>query len=98
MNSVENRLSTCILCKNEQERLGNCLASVAFADEIVVLDSGSTDDTLDIARRFTEKVFTSDDWPGFGEQRRRAEELAGNDWILMVDSDEVVSEPLRREI
>jgi len=98
MDLVENRLSACILCKNEQERLGNCLASVAFADEIVVLDSGSTDDTLDIARRFTEKVFIHNDWPGFGEQRRRAEELAGNDWILMIDSDEVVSEPLRREI
>jgi len=98
MDHARNRLSACILCKNAQERLGRCLASVAFADEIVVLDSGSTDDTLDIARQFTEKVFICNDWPGFGEQRRRVEEFAGNDWILMIDSDEEVSEPLCREI
>ena len=81
-----------------QEKLADCLASVVFADEIIVLDSGSTDSTLDIARQFTEKVFVRDDWRGFGEQRRRAEDLASHDWVMMVDADEVVSDQLRAEI
>ena len=93
-----NKLSAGIICKNEQDKLADCLASVAFADEIIVLDSGSTDNTLDIAHRFTDKVFVRDDWRGFGEQRRRVEDLASHDWILMVDSDEVVSDQLRTEI
>jgi len=98
MNDTPNKLSVCIICKNEQKRLANCLTSVTFADEIIVLDSGSTDQTVDIARQFTDKVFIRNEWPGFGEQRRRAEDLAGNDWILMIDSDEVVSDRLREEI
>ena len=98
MNHISNKLSVCIICKNEQEKLAHCLTSVTFADEIVVLDSGSTDNTLEIARQFTEKVFVRDDWPGFGEQRRRAEDLASHDWVLMVDSDEIVSDQLRAEI
>jgi (heptosyl)LPS beta-1,4-glucosyltransferase len=95
---MKNKLSVGIICKNEQDNLANCLQSVAFADEIIVLDSGSTDNTIDIARRFTEKIFVRDDWRGFGEQRRRVEDLASHDWILMVDSDEVVSDQLRTEI
>jgi len=83
---------------NEQDSLADCLSSVVFADEIIVLDSGSTDGTLDIAHQFTEKVFVRDDWCGFGEQRRRLEDLASHDWVLMVDSDEVVSDQLRTEI
>ncbi len=95
---MNTKLSVGIICKNEQERLAKCLASVTFADEVVVLDSGSTDETLTVAHQFTDKVFVRDDWRGFGEQRRRVEELASHDWILMIDSDEVVSEQLRSEI
>jgi (heptosyl)LPS beta-1,4-glucosyltransferase len=71
---------------------------VSWADEIVVLDSGSTDDTLQIAKRYTDKIFVRDDWIGFGEQRRRAEELATNDWIFAIDCDEVVTEQLKDAI
>jgi len=92
------KLSVGIICKNIQDKLADCLASVVFADEIIVLDSGSTDNTLDVARRFTEKVFVRDDWRGFGEQRRRVEDLASHDWVLMIDADEVVSDQLRMEI
>ncbi|MAF82733.1 MAG: hypothetical protein CL797_01350 [Chromatiales bacterium] len=88
MSHTNNKLSVCMLCKNEQEKLAKCLASITFADEIVVLDSGSTDNSVDVARQFLAKVFIRDDWPGFGEQRRHAEDLTSNDWILMVDGME----------
>ncbi|WNC67913.1 glycosyltransferase family 2 protein [Thalassotalea nanhaiensis] len=92
------KLSVCIICKNEEDKIERCLSSLTFADEIVLLDSGSTDETLTIAKKFTDKIFIREDWLGFGEQRRRAEELATNDWILAIDSDEVVPEALQVEI
>jgi (heptosyl)LPS beta-1,4-glucosyltransferase len=93
--SVSKKLSICIICKNESDKIDSCLKSVAWADEIVVLDSGSTDDTLEIARRYTDNIFVRDDWAGFGEQRRRAEELATNDWVFAIDCDEIVSPELK---
>lgn len=92
------KLSVCIICKNEQETLERCLESVKWADEIIILDSGSSDKTLTIAKQYTSKVFVQDDWRGFGEQRRRAEALATNDWVFALDCDEVVSEDLKNEI
>ena len=78
--------------------LEDCLESVTWADEIVVLDSGSTDRTLEIARRYTEHVHVSDDWRGFGVQRQRLHELCTGDWVLMVDADERVTPELRAEL
>ena len=78
--------------------IGACLDSVAWADEIVVLDSCSTDETVAIATRMGAKVSTSDDWPGFGEQKNRALGLASGDWILSLDADERVSPELADEI
>ena len=92
------KLSVCIICKNEKDKIERCLESVKWADEIIVLDSGSTDETRAIANKYTDKVFVRDDWQGFGEQRRRAEALATNDWIFAIDCDEVVSERLKEEI
>lgn len=92
------KISICIICKNEESKIGDCLASVSWADEIVIVDSGSTDNTLEIAKQFTDKVFVEDDWQGFGIQRRRAEDYASNDWIFAIDCDEVVSEKLKNEI
>ena len=92
------KLSVCIICKNEEDTIERCLESVKWADEIIVLDSGSTDETRAIANKYTDKVFVRDDWQGFGEQRRRAEALATNDWIFAIDCDEVVSESLKEEI
>jgi len=92
------KLSVCIICKNEEKHLEQCLQSVRFADEIVILDSGSDDGTLEIARRYTDQVHVRDDWDGFGIQRQRAEQLASHDWVMAIDCDEVVSDGLREEI
>lgn len=90
-------LSVVIIAKNEAERIGECLASVAWADEIVVVDSGSSDATCDIARRHTDNVHVIP-WRGFGPQKQAAVDLASNDWILNVDCDERVSPELATEI
>ena len=66
------KLSVVLITHNEAERLAATLEAVAFADEIIVVDSGSTDGTLEIAREFTDKVRVTEDWPGFGVQKNRA--------------------------
>ncbi len=91
-------LSVVMIIKNEAHHLAACLQSVAFADEIIVLDSGSTDDSLAIARQYGAKVFQNHDWLGFGKQRQRAQSFAKGDWILMIDADERVSPDLAQAI
>lgn len=91
------RISAILITYNEAERLRSTLDSVAWADEIVIVDSGSTDATERIAREFTDRFYLRD-WPGFGPQKQRALELATGEWILSIDADEVVSEPLSRAI
>lgn len=98
MPSEGPKLSVCIICKNEEKKIEACLASVSWADEIILLDSGSTDNTIEIASRYTKNVHTNEDWQGFGIQRRRAEDLASNDWIFALDSDEIVTDELRSQI
>ena len=95
---MKNDISVIIICKNEEQRIRRCLESVTWADEIVVVDSGSTDNTLDIVKEYTDRVFVNEDWPGFGPQKRLAEDKASHNWILAIDSDEVVSDELRDEI
>jgi glycosyltransferase involved in cell wall biosynthesis len=90
-------LTVTLITKNESMHIRNCLESVRWADEIIVLDSGSTDDTAAICREYTDKVFLTD-WPGFGVQKNRAIEKAAGEWILSIDADESVPEALRREI
>lgn len=90
-------LSVNIITKNESDQIRDCLESVKWADEIIVLDSGSTDGTVDICREFTDKVFETD-WPGFGPQKNRALEKSTGDWVLSIDADERVSPELRAEI
>jgi glycosyltransferase involved in cell wall biosynthesis len=92
------KLSVIIITKNEAAHIGACLDSVAFADEIVVLDSGSGDATCDIARQKGARVEATADWPGFGPQKNRALDLAAGDWVLSVDADERVTPELAREI
>lgn len=91
-------LSVTVITKNEAHRIERCLKSVAFADEIVVVDSGSTDDTVAIARRNGARVTVTEDWPGFGRQKNRALELATGRWVLSVDADEEVTSELRAAI
>jgi glycosyltransferase involved in cell wall biosynthesis len=90
----ESQLGVAIITKNAGTRLAGCLQSVAFAAEIVIVDSGSTDNTLDIARQFGATVIQTDDWPGFGMQKNRALAALSTPWVLSIDADEVVSEEL----
>lgn len=90
-------LSVIIITKNEEKNIRRCLESVQFADEVIVLDSGSTDNTVSIAKEYTEHVFITD-WPGYGAQKQRALSKAHGDWVLNLDADESVSEQLQREI
>ena len=91
-------LSVIVIAKDEEASIGRTLASVAFADEIVVVDSGSTDRTVDIARGHGANVTTTTDWPGFGPQKNRALDLATGDWVLSLDADEWLSEESAAEI
>ncbi len=90
-------LTAIIITKNEAEHIGRCLASLHWVDEIIVLDSGSTDATVDICKTYTPQVFQTD-WPGFGLQKQRALDLAGGEWIISLDADEFVSPELQQEI
>lgn len=87
-------LSVIIITKNEEAHIGACIDSLAFADEIIVLDSGSTDATREIAADKGARVSQSADWPGFGRQKNRALDLATCDWVLSVDADERVTPEL----
>ena len=90
-------LSVIIITKNEAKNIRRCLQSVSWADEIIVLDAGSSDTTIDIAKEYTQNVFVTD-WLGYGVQKQRALEHAVGDWVLNVDADEVVDELLQQEI
>jgi glycosyltransferase involved in cell wall biosynthesis len=90
-------LSVIIITKNEAGNIRPCLESVDWADEIIVVDSGSTDDTVAIAREFTERVY-SHDWPGFGAQKNRALDYASKDWVLSLDADERITPELRLQL
>lgn len=91
-------LSVFIICQNEADRIGLVLESVIeLADEIIIVDSGSEDETLDIARRFTDKVFYRK-WEGFGQQKVYAESLCKHDWILNLDADEVLLDRVKLSI
>lgn len=90
-------LSAVLIARDEEPRIAACLESLAFADEIVVVESGSTDRTVEIARGFTDKVVTLP-WRGFGPQKQAAVALASHDLVLNVDCDERVPPALAREI
>lgn len=91
------KLSVTLITQNESADLAAALESVTWADEIVVVDSGSTDDTVAIARRFTERVSVNA-WPGYVAQKNHAAALASHDWILSLDADERVTPALAAEI
>jgi glycosyltransferase involved in cell wall biosynthesis len=91
------RLSVTVIALNEEENIVPCLESVRFADEIIVVDSGSTDRTLELARNFTGRIFTID-WQGFAGTKNFALDQATGDWVFSLDADERVPEGLRQEI
>jgi len=92
------RLSVAVITKNEAAVIRRCLESVSWADEVVVVDSGSTDGTAQISTQLGAKVHVTTDWPGFGPQKNRAVGLATGDWVLSIDADEWVTPELRTEI
>lgn len=92
------QLSVILITKNASAHIVNCLQSVQFANEIIILDSGSQDDTLTLARPFTTNITTTPDWPGFGPQKNRALARAQGEWILSIDADEQISPTLQLEI
>ena len=92
------RLSVIVITRNEQANIVDCLCSVDFADERIVLDNGSTDDTVKLARQAGAQVHQTEDWPGFGPQKNRALAYATGDWVLSMDADERVTPGLRDEI
>ena len=91
------KLTVTVITLNEAAHIEAALASVAWADEIIVIDSGSTDGTVEKARPLATRV-EQRDWPGYGAQKNRASELAAHDWILSIDADERVTPELAAEI
>ncbi|HYV06550.1 MAG TPA: glycosyltransferase family 2 protein [Blastocatellia bacterium] len=100
--AVESRLATMkisatVITFNEEHNIAEALESLAWADEIIVVDRESTDQTVEIARRFTDRVFVRE-WQGYSAQKNFAAEQAQNDWIFSLDADERVSPELAGEI
>src|SRR5215471_3520936 len=91
------KISATVITLNEEDNIADALASLSWADEIILVDSESTDRTLEIARRFTDRVFVNR-WPGYAAQKNFAAEQARNNWIFNLDADERVSQRLISEI
>jgi glycosyltransferase involved in cell wall biosynthesis len=92
-----SKLSVIIITYNEQENIRGCLESVKWSDEIVIVDSFSSDKTVEIAREFTPKVFQNK-WTNFSEQKNLALEKASNEWVLWIDADERATPKLKEEV
>ena len=98
MNNKGYSLSVTLITMNEEDRLERCLESVKdLADEIIILDSGSTDGTVEIAKKYTENIEITD-WPGYGPQKQRALAKAKYEWVLSIDADESLTPELAQEI
>lgn len=92
-----DKISACVITFNEERKIHRCLGSLKWCDEIVVLDSMSTDRTVEICRRFTDRVFQNE-WLGYVAQRNMVRQMSLYPWVLFLDSDEEVSDALRDEI
>ena len=89
-------ISVAMIVKNEAADLAQCLDTVKdWVDEIIVVDSGSTDNTQEIAEQYGAKFYSHSDWPGFGKQRQRAQQYVTSDYVLWLDADERVTPKLR---
>jgi (heptosyl)LPS beta-1,4-glucosyltransferase len=98
-SSAKPTLAVALIVKNEAKNLDACLKTVAeWVDEIVILDSGSTDETEKVARKYTEKFHVNKNWPGFGPQRRLAQEYVESDFVLWLDADERITDELKISI
>ena len=93
----KNKISVIIITANEEENIRECLGSVKWADEVILVDSESTDRTIDIAKEFTAQIYIRK-WEGFASQKRFALEKTSNEWVLSIDADERVTPELSDEI
>ncbi|MFP5212023.1 MAG: glycosyltransferase family 2 protein [Acidobacteriota bacterium] len=91
-------ISVTVLCKNGERRIAECLSRLASFEEVILLDTGSTDRTIEIASTFANVKIFQDGFYGFGRMKNQAAGYAKNDWILNVDHDEILTEPLLAEI
>jgi glycosyltransferase involved in cell wall biosynthesis len=91
------KISAAIVCYNEERNIERCLKSLGWADEIVIVDSFSTDGTVDICKKYTDRVYQRE-WPGINKQKEYSVSLAENEWVLVIDADEAVSKELGDEI
>ena len=94
---TKNKISVIIITGNEEKNLRDCLISVKWADEIIVVDCESKDRTVEIAKEFTDKVYTHK-WQGYAAQKNYALSLTSNDWVLSLDADERIKKDLAEEI
>ncbi|MCX7833451.1 MAG: glycosyltransferase family 2 protein [Ignavibacteria bacterium] len=90
-------ISALVICKNEQKIIRNCLESIKWADEIIIIDSFSTDDTIKICSEYTSKIYQKN-WEGFANQKFFGVSKCNGEWIFSIDADEVCTEPLKNEI
>jgi glycosyltransferase involved in cell wall biosynthesis len=97
MSSPRRPFTLCVITRDEERNIARCLASGSFADDVVVLDSGSTDRTVELAKAAGARVF-AEEWRGHVAQKARAVELAKHPWVLCLDADEEISPPLRAAI
>lgn len=96
--TTKSPISVFIICKNEERLIGKVLEQATkFAKEIIVVDSGSTDRTLEIAAKYTDKIYEQD-WLGYGKQKNFALSKCGYEWVLSIDADEVLTDELIEEI
>ena len=93
-----NKISIIIVCKNEAHNIRRCLESVKWADEIVIFDTGSTDETLQICREYGCTIYNADKWEGFGHAKHSAVNYAKNDWVFSIDADEEMSIELQERM
>lgn len=97
MRADEFKISACVTAGDEEDKIAQCLESLKWCDEIIVVDSFSTDRTFEISKQFTDRVYQRE-WEGYIAQKNYIRGLANHPWILFVDADEVVSPELRKEI
>ena len=92
-----SNISAFVVCQNEEKQIERCLDSIAWCSEIIIVDSGSVDNTVEICKRYTDKIFHRP-WTGYVDQKRFALEKCSQEWILNIDADEVISPELKIEI
>ena len=93
-----HKLSIVLITHNEESRIKKTLEAAKWCDELIIVDSGSTDNTLEICKQFSNCKIYHHPFSGYGEQKKKAVDLSSNKWVLSIDSDEIISSELKNEI